>query len=88
MWNKDPRMRDQLLAAFADDPNVVIGDNEPYTGQTHNHTADTYGTDAGLPHISIEIRQDLIDTRPAAVRWADVLAKKLAPILGVESALI
>jgi predicted N-formylglutamate amidohydrolase len=85
LWNQDPRMRDLFLAAFENDSSVVIGDNEPYTGQTHNHTADTYGTDAGLPHISIEFRQDLIDTPGEADRWAALLTEKLAQMLTDDS---
>ena len=85
LWNRDPRMRDALLKAFETESAVVVGDNEPYTGQTHNYTADTYGTEAGLPHVSIEFRQDLIDTHHEAQRWAELLADKLAQILADDS---
>jgi predicted N-formylglutamate amidohydrolase len=85
LWNKDPRMRDALMAAFESEPEIVIGDNEPYSGQTFNHTADTYGSEVGLPNISIEFRQDLIGTHHEAERWANLLAEKLQRILAEDS---
>jgi predicted N-formylglutamate amidohydrolase len=81
LWNQDPRLRDALIAGFEDQSAVVIGDNEPYTGRTHNYTVDTYGSDTGLPHISIEFRQDLVATESGVDHWASLLTEKLSPIL-------
>ena len=49
LWNRDPRLRDGLLEALGDDPSVVVGDNEPYSGKTHNNTTDRHRGDAGRP---------------------------------------
>ncbi len=48
--------------------NVAL--NQPYSALTLNHTMDRHVVPRGLRHITLEIRQDLIDT--------DVKAKKLA----------
>lgn len=85
LWNQDPRLRDALLRLMSDDPSVVVGDNEPYTGRTHNHTADSHGTDLGLPHISLEVRQDLIDTHHEAERWAERLGDLLRQVIADQS---
>ncbi len=81
LWNRDPRLRDGLLKVLDGDPSVVVGDNEPYTGKTHNYTADRHGSDAGLPHISLELRQDLIDTHHEAEHWANFLSGKLKQVI-------
>ncbi len=85
LWNRDPRLRDGLLKVLGGDPTVVVGDNEPYTGQTHNYTADRHGSDLGLPHISLELRQDLIDTHHEAERWAGFLSDKLRQVIAEQS---
>ena len=36
---------------------------------------------AGLPHVSIEIRQDLVNSEDGAERWATILDEALQPIL-------
>jgi predicted N-formylglutamate amidohydrolase len=36
---------------------------------------------AGLPHVTLEIRQDLIDTRRGARKWARIVAAALGPLL-------
>jgi predicted N-formylglutamate amidohydrolase len=81
LWNRDPRLRDGLLEVLGDDPSVVVGDNEPYSGKTHNYTTDRHGGDAGLPHISLEVRQDLIDTHHETERWALFLGATLRQVI-------
>jgi predicted N-formylglutamate amidohydrolase len=40
----------------------VVGDNEPYSGKApQDFTIDHHAEANGLPHVGIEIRQDLID---------------------------
>ena len=59
-----------------------IGDNEPYSGKhPADYTIDHHAEAAGLPHVSIEIRQDLVDTEDGAERWATILHDALRGIL-------
>ena len=40
----------------------LVGDNEPYSGKApQDFTIDHHAESNGLPHVGIEIRQDLID---------------------------
>ena len=49
---------DPLLAPNG---NLTVGDNEPYSvSETTDYTIPVHGERRGLPHVSIEIRQDLI----------------------------
>ena len=83
LWDKDPRIPLPLmknLRAHADGFN--IGDNEPYSGRhPADYTIDHHAEAAGLPHVSIEIRQDLVNTEDGAERWATILDDALSDIL-------
>jgi predicted N-formylglutamate amidohydrolase len=54
-----------------------VGDNEPYSGELEGDTMSRHGTGRGLPHVLIELRQDLIATPGEQTAWA----ARLAPIL-------
>jgi predicted N-formylglutamate amidohydrolase len=69
----------ELAAA---DPRRIVGDNEPYSArEPASYTIRTHAEATGLPHASIEIRQDLIDTPDGVSYWADAMAAALRPIL-------
>jgi predicted N-formylglutamate amidohydrolase len=73
-----------MIAALRADPEIVTGDNEPYSGALANDTMSRHGTARGLAHALVEIRQDLIGEEAGAVEWADRLAAILAAINGRE----
>jgi len=82
LWDKDPRIPVPLMAGLRRFPDVMVGDNEPYSGKDpHDFTIDHHGEAEGLPHVSIEIRQDLIETGDGVRHWGGLLAEVLAPIL-------
>ncbi len=87
LWNTDRRLVDPMLEALAGQDGVMAAENEPYSGKTTNYTMDIHGTDHGLPNLSIEVRQDLIESSEGAFRWAEVLAVGLRNILGDPSLL-
>lgn len=85
LWDNDPRIPVPLINALRALPGLVVGDNEPYSGKSpFDFTIDHHGEGEGLPHVSIELRQDLIDTEEGADQWAAVLAEALQPILDDE----
>ncbi|MCH9004519.1 MAG: N-formylglutamate amidohydrolase [Proteobacteria bacterium] len=60
LWDSDTRLRDIFLADFTA-AGYFVGDNEPYSGKApQDFTIDHHAEKIGLPHIGIEIRQDLI----------------------------
>lgn len=80
--NRDRRLTDPLLQALAQDPSIVVGDNEPYSGwDPAGYAIHVYGSEMGLPTAVFEIRQDLIDTHHGAEAWAYRLAAVLRPVL-------
>lgn len=81
LWNRDPRMAVPVLRHLAARGDLVVGDNQPYSGREMNYTLDTHAGAAGLPHISFEIRQDLLGDAESCQHWADILAQCLTPVL-------
>jgi predicted N-formylglutamate amidohydrolase len=61
LWDADRRMSDILIRELTE-LGFVVGDNEPYSGRApQDFTVDNHAEAAGLPHVGIEVRQDLID---------------------------
>jgi predicted N-formylglutamate amidohydrolase len=61
LWDKDPRTAETFIEGFRA-AGYVTGDNEPYSGKApQDFTIDHHAEEAGLPHVGIEVRQDLID---------------------------
>lgn len=86
MWDQDPRIPIPLIEHFNRIDEVCIGDNEPYSGKhPHDFTIDYHAEPAGLPHVGIEVRQDLVGTIDEARKWAYILADGLKPILADEN---
>lgn len=82
LWDTDPRIAVPLLKGLDALEGVCVGDNEPYSGRDpHDYTMDHHGEAALIPHVSIEVRQDLIESKQGATEYADMLASVLKPIL-------
>jgi predicted N-formylglutamate amidohydrolase len=57
---------------------LVVGDNEPYfVSDETDYTIPRHGEARGLPHVEIEIRQDLIGDEAGQSRWARRITRAL-----------
>jgi len=73
LWDADPRISDILIRELTA-AGFVVGDNEPYSGRApQDFTVDNHAEAAGLPHVGIEVRQDLIDDEQEVAGIAAVL---------------
>jgi len=82
MWDKDPRIPLPLMECLRQMDEVCIGDNEPYSGShPHDFTIDYHAEPAGLPHVGIEVRQDLVSDSNGARKWAGILADAFREVL-------
>jgi len=78
LYNRDPRLARPLLEALRRDPQLQIGDNEPYSvSDATDYSLVQYGELRGLPHVEVEIRQDLLSDPQGQVHWAERLATLL-----------
>lgn len=82
LWDMDGRIPQPLLAALSTDPAISVGDNQPYSArEPAGYTMRHHAVRRGLPHVAIELRQDLIADEEGARAWAARLAGALRPIL-------
>jgi predicted N-formylglutamate amidohydrolase len=83
LYGPDQRMSAPLIEALAQNTDICVGANKPYSGyDLWGQTIETHALPAGLPNVLLEIRQDLIDTRHGAARWAGLLSEGLRAVLG------
>ena len=73
----DTRLSAALLARLAQETDLTVGDNEPYSGHLPGDAMDTHALKYGRPNVLLEVRQDLIADADGQQYWAD----RLAPIL-------
>jgi predicted N-formylglutamate amidohydrolase len=78
LWDrKDGRLALPLLEELRRECDLVVGDNEPYSGELEGDCMSQHALAHGLAHVLIEIRQDLIADRAGATAWSN----RLVPIL-------
>lgn len=73
----DPRLALRLLDRLRAEPDLCVGENEPYGGHLEGDAIDRHALRQGRPNVLIEIRHDLIRGEDGQIAWAD----RLAPIL-------
>lgn len=82
LWDRDPRIAVPLIAALRRRGDLVVGDNEPYSGRSRfGYSVEVHASETGLPNVLIELRTDLIADDAGQARTADLLAEALQPIL-------
>lgn len=74
---QDGRFSLPLIARLAAEPDLCIGDNEPYAGHLPGDSIDRHGLQHGRHNTLIELRNDLISEPEGQRHWA----ARLAPIL-------
>ena len=77
LHSKDRRFSDPLVKRLMLEPDLVVGDDQPYFGYLPDDSIDRHGRAQNRPHALIEIRNDLIMDDQGQAEWAE----RLAPIL-------
>jgi predicted N-formylglutamate amidohydrolase len=86
LWNRDPRIAVPLIEALSARGDLIVGDNQPYSGRdAQGYTVKQHAERHGFPAVALEIRQDLVDTHHGAAHWAGIVAQALRPILADHS---
>jgi predicted N-formylglutamate amidohydrolase len=81
LWNRDGRIAEPLIEGLSG-AGLSVGDNQPYSGRDgHGYTLRTHAEARDLPHLTLEIRQDLINHGPGIAAWARILFDAFAPIV-------
>ena len=77
LWDRDDRIARPLIDRLRAEPDLTVGDNQPYSGVLEGDCMYRHGTMRGLPHVLVELNQSLIAPREGQRDWA----ARLAPIL-------
>lgn len=77
LYASDTRLARPLLRLLREEPDLCVGENEPYGGHLPGDSMDRHAIAQGRQNVLIELRQDLIRTPEQQAEWAD----RLAPIL-------
>jgi predicted N-formylglutamate amidohydrolase len=82
LWDRDERFAEPMLAHLRRDPDLCVGDNEPYSGRyPADYTVDHHGELRGRPCVSLEIRQDLLLDEAGLNFWTARIASILREFL-------
>ncbi len=77
LYAADTRLAQPLMARLRQEPDLCVGDNEPYNGHLPGDTIARHAIAHQRPNILLELRNDLIEDDIGQVSWA----ARLAPIL-------
>ncbi len=78
LYNRDARFAVPLRDALSGVIGSAVADNQPYAmTDDSDFTLPVHGEKRGLPHVGIEIRQDLVETEAGQLLWADRVAEAL-----------
>lgn len=84
LYAADTRLAHPLLSRLRAEPDLAVGDNQPYTGRLPGDTIDRHAILHGHPNVLIELRNDLIATQAQQRTWAARLAPMLIETLARE----
>lgn len=80
LWDSDEKTRDIFLEGLRG-AGYRVGSNEPYSGKApQDFTIDHHAEENDLPHVGIEIRQDLVDDDAGVADIAAVMHDVIASI--------
>ena len=82
LWDGDGRLARPLLERFYAEGDLIVGDNQPYSGRLEGDCLWQHGTRRGLVRALIEVRQDLIRDAAGQAAWAERLRRILEAVLG------
>lgn len=83
LYNRDKRLAQGLLHWLRSDATLVVGENQPYAvSDASDYSIVTYGERRRIPHVEIEIRQDLIADVASQRTWAEQIHQWLVQAVG------
>lgn len=78
LYQRDARLARPLLEVMRAD-GWCVGDNQPYAvSDATDYAIPVYGEQRGLPHVELEVRQDLIADADGQRAWGELMAAWLA----------
>jgi len=87
LWDLDAANARHMLRGLRAIAGLEVGDNQPYSGKhPANHTIEHHASTAGLPHVCLEVRQDLLQSPAGIEHWVRLLARQIEALLAQPDA--
>jgi predicted N-formylglutamate amidohydrolase len=78
LFGRDPRLGRLLHRRLSEDSGLCVGENVPYAvSDDTDYTIVVHGERRNIPHVELEIRQDLLEHRSGLDHWSERLAQAL-----------
>jgi predicted N-formylglutamate amidohydrolase len=78
LYNRDRRFAGLVLDGLRREAGLIVADNQPYfVSDETDYTIPRHGEARALPHVEIEIRQDLVGDDAGQAEWARRIAQAL-----------
>ncbi|WP_254964900.1 MULTISPECIES: N-formylglutamate amidohydrolase [unclassified Cyanobium] len=78
LYGRDDRLARWIRPGLERERGLLVGDNEPYAvSDASDYTLVVHGEGRRIPHVELEIRQDLLATEAGQQEWAERLAAVL-----------
>jgi predicted N-formylglutamate amidohydrolase len=78
LYNRDRRFAGLVLDMLRRESHLIVADNEPYfVSDETDFTVPRHGEARGLPHVEIELRQDLVGDESGQAEWARRMIRTL-----------
>lgn len=72
LYNRDDRAA-RIAIPLLEEAGLIVGDQQPYSGQLLNATMNRHAEANGIPYLGIEMRQDLVGDAAGQARFTDLL---------------
>jgi predicted N-formylglutamate amidohydrolase len=80
LYNRDRRGAALALEWLRSEPGLVVGDQQPYSGELLNATMDRHAEARAIAYVGVEVRQDLIGNAVGQAQWADRLERMMRAV--------
>ncbi len=85
LWREDEESARAAIRFLARKTEWSIGDNEPYDARVFNYSIDRHISPRRLPHITLEVRQDLVRNESAVTQTASLLSDMIRYVAETHS---
>jgi len=82
LWREDEANAQAMIRYLRNKTGWAIGDNEPYDARVFNYSIDRHVSARGLPHLTFEVRQDVIASGDDIIQTAELLAGGIREVAG------
>jgi len=78
LFGRDPRLGRLMHSRLSQDNSLLVGENAPYAvSDDTDYTIVVHGEQRKIPHVELEIRQDLLQSDAGVEHWSERLAQAL-----------